>query len=173
MNPVSFSIASLEPEDWPSVRSIYLEGIASGRATFETEAPSWDVWNASHRSAPRLKVSDGSRVIGWAALGPVSRRPAYAGVAEVSIYVSADSQGHGVGTRLLTALVSSSEDAGIWSLQAGIFAITAPSIALHERCGFRIVGIRERIGQLHGTWQDIVLMERRSLRVGLAEPGTA
>jgi L-amino acid N-acyltransferase YncA len=164
------SIAPLGPEDWPSVRSIYLEGIASGQATFETEAPPWEAWNKAHRPDPRLKALDRDRTVGWAALGPVSRRLAYAGVAEVSIYVSTDSQGRGVGTKLLSALVSASEDAGIWSLQAGIFLINAPSVALHSRCGFRTVGIRERIGQLHGKWQDVVLMERRSPRVGVASP---
>ena len=167
-DPATFSIAPLEPEDWPAVRAISLEGIASGRATFETEAPPWDKWNASHRPTPRLKATEGGRVVGWAALGPVSRRPAYAGVAEVSIYVCGASQGRGVGTRLPSALVEASESAGIWSLQAGIFAVNAASISLHTRCGFRTVGIRERIGQLRGAWQDVVLMERRSARVGIA-----
>lgn len=169
--PPPLSIAPLEPEDWPSVRSIYLEGIASGRATFETDAPPWEVWNASHRATPRRKACLGSRIVGWAALGPTSRRSAYKGVAEVSIYVTADAQGRGVGTRLLSALVSASEDDGIWSLQAGIFAINTASIALHSRCGFRTVGIRERIGQLQGVWQDVVLMERRSPRVGVGPIG--
>lgn len=165
-------ITSVEPGDWDSIRAIYLEGIATGQATFETEAPAWEAWDKSHLRRPRLKATEGERVIGWAALSPVSRRAVYAGVAELSIFVAAGWRGQGVGKALLSALVSASEEAEIWTLQAGIIAENAASIALHRTCGFREVGIRERIGRLAGVWRDVVLMERRSLRVhGEADPG--
>ena len=158
-------IGFLGPADWDSVRSIYLEGIASGVATFETEAPSWEAWNAAHLPHPRLKATEESGIVGWAALTPVSLRPVYSGVAEVSIYVAQARRGRGIGKALLTALVRSSEEFGVWTLQAGIFAVNAGSIALHKACGFREVGTRERIGRLGEIWQDVVLMERRSPRV--------
>ena len=163
-------ITSVEPGDWDSIRAIYLEGIATGLATFETEAPAWAAWDESHLRRPRLKAVEGERIIGWAALSPVSRRAVYGGVAELSIFVAAGWRGQGVGKALLSALVSASEETGIWTLQAGIIAENAASIALHRACGFREVGIRERIGRLAGAWRDVVLMERRSLRVhGTAE----
>jgi phosphinothricin acetyltransferase len=159
-------IIPLEPDDWPSILFIYEEGIASGRATFETEAPSWESWNDAHFAAPRLKAVEDSRIVGWAALGPAFRRAVYRGVAEVSVYVAEASRGRGIGTALLARLVSSSEDHGLWTLQAGIFSSNRASIALHTACGFRVVGVRERLGQLKGVWHDVVLMERRSSRVG-------
>jgi L-amino acid N-acyltransferase YncA len=158
-------IGFLGPADWDSVRAIYLEGIASGVATFETDAPSWEAWNAAHLPHPRLKAVEESSLIGWAALVPVSPRPAYSGVAEVSIYVGQAHRRKGIGKALLTALARSSEEFGIWTLQAGIFAENAGSIALHKACGFREVGTRERIGRLGDIWHDVVLMERRSPRV--------
>lgn len=158
-------IGFLGPADWDSVRAIYLEGIASGVATFETEAPSWEAWNTAHLAHPRLKAIEESSLVGWAALTPVSPRPAYSGVAEVSIYVGQVHRGRGIGKSLLMALVRSSEEFGIWTLQAGIFAVNVGSIALHKTCGFREVGTRERIGRLGGIWHDVVLMERRSPRV--------
>lgn len=164
MRTMRFSIDSLEPSDWPFVRSIYLEGIASGQATFETEAPSWQDWNESHLPRPRLKAVGETGIAGWAALSPVSRRAAYSGVAEVSIYVTERSRGQGIGKALLSELVRASEESGLWTLQAGIFAVNAPSIALHAACGFRVVGTRERLGRLAGVWHDVVLMERRSAR---------
>jgi len=166
---MAIRIGFLEPADWDSVRAIYAQGIATRLATFETEVPSWEAWDEAHLRHPRLKATDESGVVGWAVLSPVSRRAAYSGVAEVSIYVAEASRGRGVGKVLLSALVRSSEEFGIWTLQAGIFAENTPSLALHGACGFREVGIRERIGRLDGVWRDVVLMERRSPRVG-AEP---
>ncbi len=155
------------PEHWPEVRAIYEEGLETGHATFETEAPEWERWDASHLRACRLiALADGGRVAGWAALSPVSARKVYAGVAEVSVYVGADFRGRGVGRALLEALVRESESEGIWTLQAGIFPENVASVALHESCSFRLVGRRERIGKLKGRWRDTVLLERRSQTVG-------
>jgi phosphinothricin acetyltransferase len=163
---MNIEIRGMLEADWPGVAEIYREGIATGRATFETDLPSWDVWDQAHLPHSRLVAAEGGRVLGWAALSPVSRRAVYAGVAEVSIYVAGASQGRGLGRALLEALIEASEQAGIWTLQAGIFAINTASIALHRRLGFRQVGIRERIGQLQGVWHDVALMERRSRSVG-------
>ena len=160
-------IDAMRPDDWPAVEAIYREGIATGLATFETETPSWERWDAAHRPDCRLVVRAGERVLGWAALSPVSDRCVYAGVAENSIYIAAAARGRGIGKALLRALVEASEAAGIWTLQTGIFPENAASLALHQACGFRIVGIRERIGQLHGTWKDVVFLERRSRVVGV------
>jgi len=156
------SLAPMIADDWPAVRAIYLEGIAYGDATFETTAPSWKAWDRAHRPNCRLVARLDGQVAGWAALSPVSGRCVYAGVAEVGIYVGAAARGRGAGTALLQALVRESEQAGIWTLQAGIFPENEASIALHKRCGFRVVGRRERIGQMHGRWRDVILMERRS-----------
>jgi phosphinothricin acetyltransferase len=158
-------ITSIDPGDWESIREIYLEGIATRQATFETEAPTWEAWDESHLPGPRLKATEGETIVGWTALTPVSRRAVYSGVAELSIFVAAAWRGRGVGKALLSALVSASEEVGIWTLQAGIIAGNAASIALHRSCGFREVGIRERLGRLDGMWHDVVLMERRSSRV--------
>lgn len=159
-------IDTLRPDDWPSVKAIYREGIATGMATFETEPPPWERWNAAHRLDCRFVARDGDRVLGWAALSPVSDWCVYTGVAECSIYVAEAARGQGIGKRLLGALIEASEAAGIWTLQAGIFPENAASLALHQACGFRVVGIRERIGQLHGVWKDVVFLERRSPVVG-------
>jgi L-amino acid N-acyltransferase YncA len=156
------SIEPMQPADWPAVRTIYLEGIATGNATFETEAPEWERWDASHLPVCRLVARRDGQVVGWAALSPVSGRCAYGGVAEVSVYVAAAARGQGIGNALLAALVAESERAGLWTLQAGIFPENVASLALHKACGFREVGRRERIGQMHGVWRDTVLMERRS-----------
>jgi phosphinothricin acetyltransferase len=158
----------MTPDDWPNVRAIYLEGIATGNATFETDAPSWEAWDRAHVADPRLvaRDADGS-VLGWAAVTPVSGRCVYAGVADLSVYVSAAARGRGVGRALLTALIQSSERAGIWTLQAGIFPENAPSLALHRACGFRDVGRRERIGKMNGVWRDVLLLERRSGSAGI------
>ena len=166
---MDFTIDAMQPDDWQAVRTIYQEGIATGSATFETEAPSWEVWDAHHRQDCRLVARQGDRVIGWAALSPVSNRCVYAGVAEVSVYVSAEHRGRGVGRALLEALIAGSEDNGIWTLQAGIFPENTASLALHKSCGFRVVGRRERLGQLHGVWRDVLLLERRSPVVGTQE----
>ncbi len=151
----------MSAEHWQAVRRIYIEGIATGNATFEKSAPDWNQWDEVHlRSCRFVALSDG-QVIGWAALSPVSRRRVYAGVAEVSVYVSEMARKKGVGSALLSALVKTSEQEGIWTLQAGIFPQNDASIRLHKRGGFRIVGIRERLGYMDGRWRDVVLMERR------------
>jgi L-amino acid N-acyltransferase YncA len=153
--------------DWPTVRTIYEQGVATGHATFQTVAPAWDAWDAAHLPSCRLVARLDGRVIGWAALSPVSSRAVYAGVAEVSVYVAADARGRGVGRALLRALVTTSEDDGRWTLQAGIFPENVASVHLHEQCGFRVVGRRERIGALAGVWRDVLLLERRSALVGV------
>ncbi|HEY6221781.1 MAG TPA: GNAT family N-acetyltransferase [Candidatus Eisenbacteria bacterium] len=163
----------MRSSDWAEVRAIYLEGIATGNATFETEAPSWDAWDKAHLPEPRLAAREGTgRVLGWAALTPVSGRCVYAGVGDLSVYVAAEARGRGVGRALLEALISLSERAGIWTLQAGIFPENAASLALHRGCGFRDVGRRERIGKMSGEWRDVLLLERRSSTVGVGESRT-
>lgn len=157
----------MSDNDWPAVREIYREGIETGDATFETIVPELVVWDAGHLRGCRLVARDGIDVVGWAALSAVSRRLVYSGVAEVSIYVAARQRGKGAGRALLAALVCESEANGIWMLQAGIFPENGASLALHESCGFRLVGRRERIGQHHGRWRDTVLLERRSGVVGI------
>ena len=153
--------------DWEAVRSIYVQGIATGDATFETQPPSWQSWDGGHLPFARLvAVSDEGIAEGWAALSPVSLRLAYQGVAEVSVYVAQKSQHLGVGRLLLETLILESEVNGIWTLQSSTFPENLPSLALHKACGFREVGIRERIGKLQGLWRNTVLMERRSERVG-------
>jgi L-amino acid N-acyltransferase YncA len=159
-------IEEMRPSDWPRVREIYLQGIAGGEATFETEAPSWETWDANHLPFARF-VAGVAGVIGWAALSPVSSRRAYAGVAETSVYVGSDTRGTGVGRQLLEALISASEQNGIWTLQAVMFPQNIASVALHQSCGFLEVGRRERISKLNGVWRDTILLERRSARVGL------
>jgi L-amino acid N-acyltransferase YncA len=160
-------VGPLSADDWPAVRETYLEGISTGDATFETSAPDWETWNARHLPCCRLLARAGEEVLGWAALGPVSARAVYVGVAEVSVYVAARARGRGVGFRLLSALVAASEQNGIWTLQASIFPENLASIALHQRAGFRVVGTRRRIGSMGGRWRDTVLMERRSATVGV------
>jgi L-amino acid N-acyltransferase YncA len=162
-----FEIRAMSPEDWPAVREIYGEGIATGNATFETELPDWKKWDAGHRQDCRLVALDTSRVLGWAALGTVSGRQVYTGVAEVSVYVAAAARQHGVGKALLKSLVENSEHCGIWTLQAGIFPENIASIALHKSLGFYEVGTRRRIGRLGDVWRDTLLLERRSSIVGL------
>jgi L-amino acid N-acyltransferase YncA len=159
----------MHADDWPSVARIFEQGIATGNATFEHSAPSWEQWSAARCPEPRLVARDGLSVIGWAALSPVSTRPVYRGVGAVSIYVAPAHAHHGVGRALLEELVRASEGAGFWTLQAGIFPENAASIALHERRGFHLVGTHERFGQMpDGRWRDVVLYERRSEVVGRA-----
>ena len=160
-------IDNLKPSDWEQVRTIYLDGIATGHATFETSAPDWAKWHADHLTEPRLVYREGEKIWGWAALSPVSGRCVYAGVAEVSVYVAQDSRGRGIGRALMSALVTRSEQAGIWTLQAGVFPENRASIELHLRCGFREVGVREKVGQLAGVWRNVVLLERRSKVAGI------
>ncbi len=154
----------MRPDDWPAVRVIYLEGIAGGNATFETEAPPWEQWDAKHLPSPRVVCRD-PEVLGWAALSRVSQRACYAGVGEISVYVASAAHGRGIGSQLLRALVEQSEANGIWTLQATIFPENEASVQIHLRCGFRIVGRRERIAQLNGVWRDTLLLERRSTLV--------
>ena len=170
-------IEPMTPADWPAVRRIYAEGIATGQATFETEAPGWDAWNRSHLPVCRLVAraagngnSSGNNagpVLAWAALAPVSGRACYAGVAEHSIYVDAAARGRGIGKRLLGELARQSETAGIWTLQSSVFPENAASIAVHLACGFRILGRRKRVAMHNGVWRDTVIMERRSNVVGV------
>jgi len=168
------SVETLEPDDWPEVEAIHREGIATGDATFETDPPSWDDFDAGHLPRPRLVARGEDRaLLGWAALSPVSRRPVYRGVAEVSLYVAAASRRQGVGAELLDRLVHASEGAGLWTLRAGIFPENAASIALHQAAGFRRVGVFERVGRMNGRgpgngrWRDVVVLERRSKIVGV------
>lgn len=161
-------VEEMSEGDWQEVRAVYAEGIATGQATFEAEPPAWAEWDAAHLPFARLVArTDVGGVRGWAALGPVSRRRVYAGVAETSVYVGQSSRGLGVGRALLEALVEAAERNGVWTLQAGIFPENVASLRLHERCGFRVVGRRERIGKLQGRWRDTLLLERRSRVVGV------
>ncbi len=152
----------MAPADWPAVAAIYREGIEDGDATFEVAVPSWAEWDASHLRGHRLVARADEEIAGWAALAPVSDRCAYRGVAWDSVYVRRQARGHGIGRLLLERLVHDADAGGIWTLQAGIFPENAASIALHQHCGFRIVGVRERLGRQDGTWRDVVLLERRS-----------
>jgi L-amino acid N-acyltransferase YncA len=160
------AIRSLRQPDWPAVARIYEEGMRTGNATFETQLPSWEAWDATHLAEHRLVISRGDEVAGWAALSPVSARRCYAGVAEHSIYVAERARGLGLGRQLLSAMIASSEAAGIWTLQAGTFPENAASIALHVSLGFRVVGVRERLACDKGVWRDVTLLERRSEAVG-------
>jgi L-amino acid N-acyltransferase YncA len=155
-------IRDLRPQDWPDVVRIYEEGMLTGNATFETQLPSWEAWDAGHLAEHRLVVTLDDEVVGWAALSPYSDRECYRGVAEESIYIAERARGLGLGRRLLGALIASAEAAGIWTLQAGIFPENEASIALHVALGFRVVGVRERLGRSRGVWRDVVLLERRS-----------
>ncbi len=155
-------IDQMRVSDWEQVRAIYLEGVRSGHSTFETEAPSWEKWDEGHLQIARLVMRDGETILGWAALSAVSKRHVYRGVAEVTVYVSENAQGQGIGRALLEALIDESERSGIWTLQASIFPENIASVRLHLRCGFREVGRRERIAMLNGVWRDTLLFERRS-----------
>ena len=152
----------LEPADWPAVADIYWDGMRSGLATFETEVPSWEAWDARHLPNQRLVADLLGEVVGWAALSPASGRRCYAGVAENSVYVAAGARGLGIGRKLLDALIARAEVAGIWTIQTSIFPENRASLVLHERCGFRVVGTRERVAKRDGVWRDTVLLERRS-----------
>ncbi len=160
-------ITTMLPNHWPAVKAIYEDGLATGNASFQTGAPSWEEWDAAHLEHSRLVALEGNTVLGWAALTPVSGRCVYAGVAEVSVYIDPASRGKGVGKALLQALITESEKKGLWTLQAGIFPENTASVHLHEKCGFRVIGTREKIGQVHGVWRDTVLLERRSTEVGI------
>jgi len=165
MKKEEMQLRPLTEQDWPGVRAIYDEGIATRNATFITAAPDWPEWDSGHLQTCRIVAGEGGRLLGWAALSPVSSRCVYAGVAEVSVYVAADAQGRGVGRALLSALVAASEAQGLWTLQAGVLPENQASVAIHERCGFRIVGRRERLGKMDGVWRDVLLLERRSSQI--------
>jgi L-amino acid N-acyltransferase YncA len=160
-------IRPMHKDDAKAVLSIYAEGIEDGLATFETQCPSWEEWDEAHIEECRLVAEGGDAVVGWAALSPVSRRACYRGVAEVTVYVARSARGRGVGSALLEALVRASEEAGFWTLQGVTLEGNEASIAMQKRCGFRVVGTRERIGQLNGRWKSTVLTERRSQVVGV------
>ncbi|HKG56273.1 MAG TPA: GNAT family N-acetyltransferase [Candidatus Limnocylindrales bacterium] len=161
------AIDVMAPADWPAVRAIYEEGIATGTATFETDSPSWEQWDAAHREECRFVARRDGDVVGWIALSRVSKRHVYRGVAEVSVYVAAAARGSGIGRALFDALIPASEAAGVWTIQAGVIADNERSLRLHQRAGFRRVGVRERFGRdRDGQWRDVVLLERRSAVVG-------
>lgn len=164
---MDFIVDSMRPCDWEFVRAIYLEGIATGEATFETEAPDWERWDAGHLPQCRLVARNSDGVLGWAALSPVSKREVYAGVAEVSVYVAESARRRGVGGALMRALIEASERHGVWTMQSSVFPENHASVALHLKHGFREVGRRERIARRHGVWRDTVVLERRSRVVGL------
>jgi L-amino acid N-acyltransferase YncA len=161
----ALQVDELTAGDWPAVSAIYADGIATRNATFETAVPSWDEWERAHMSNYRLVGRVDDEIVGWAALSRVSDRQCYSGVAEDSVYVRNGHHGQGVGHALLSALVSRAEAAGVWTIQAGVFPENLPSLKLHVACGFRVVGVRERIGQLDGAWRDVVLLERRSKEI--------
>ena len=159
-------IINMLPAHWYEVKRIYEEGIATGNATFQTEAPTYEEWNSDHLTISRFVAVENEKILGWAALTAVSGRCVYAGVAEVSVYVASSVRGKGIGNALLQALIKSSEENNLWTLQAGIFPENIASIKLHEANDFRIIGIREKIGKMNGVWRDTVLLERRSKLVG-------
>lgn len=166
VQPTSISIEAMTERDWPAVRRIYAEGIATGNATFEIDVPEWEKWNAAHLQVCRFVARSGGGVLAWAALSPVSSRRAYAGVAEASLYVAEHARGRKVGSVLLKALIEGSEREGIWTLQGSVFPENIASIELQKRHGFRVVGKRERIARLGDRWRDVLLMERRSTITG-------
>ena len=155
-------IRAMAPADWPEVEAIFVDGIATGHATFETAPPSWSEFDAGRLPAHRLVAVEAGRVVGWVALSPTSSRECYAGVVEHSVYVAEDARGRGIGRALMDALIESAEAAGLWTIETGIFPENAASVALHERVGFRVVGRRECIARLDGVWRDTLLLERRS-----------
>ncbi len=155
-------MGDLRPEHWPEVARIYAAGIATGNATFETDVPSWEAWDVSHLQQHRFVAISSDAVLGWVAASAISDRCAYAGVVEHSVYVAPEARGQGVGRLLLEGLIASTEAAGVWTIQSGIFPENLASLALHERVGFRRIGTRERIGRLNGQWRDVVALERRS-----------
>jgi phosphinothricin acetyltransferase len=161
------NIAPLLAKHWPAVKAIYEAGLATGNASFQTSAPSWEEWDAAHLKHCRLVSLDGNDITGWAALTPVSGRCVYAGVAEVSVYVAAGHRGKKIGENLLKALIGDSEEHDIWTLQAGIFPENFASIKIHLNAGFHQIGVREKIGKHNGVWRDTVLLEKRSKKVGI------
>jgi len=165
---MSYQINEMAKSDWEQVANVYFEGIKTGIATFQTNIPTWEEWNISHISSCRLVARLGDNILGWCALSPTSSRCVYEGVAEVSIYISEKYKGQGIGTALLTNLSKLSEENGFWTLYSGIIRQNAASISLHEKCGFRKIGIREKVAKMNNEkWLDVILMERRSKVVGI------
>ena len=160
-------IVNIEQAHYAAIAAIYLQGIATGNATFQTSAPGWEEWDQNHLPHSRIALLVNNSVAGWAALTAVSSRCVYAGVAEVSIYVAGEHRGKGYGKLLLNELIQQSEANGIWTLQAGIFPENTGSLQLHESCGFRKIGYREKIGNMNGTWRDNIMLERRSKTTGV------
>nr|WP_297786805.1 GNAT family N-acetyltransferase [uncultured Allomuricauda sp.] len=160
-------VRNMKPSDWEEVSKIYMEGIATGFATFETQAPTFENWDKAHTNECRLIAETDGEIMGWAALSPVSSRCVYGGVGEVSVYISDKSRGKGVGKLLMEHLIHESEKAGFWTIQSGIFPENKASIKLHEKMGFRYIGKRERVGKIHGVWKDNLLFEKRSDKVGV------
>jgi len=161
---MAYQIRKMSEADWPEVSRIYQEGMGTNLATFQSECPSWEEWDSSHLKDCRLVITENGSVLGWTALTAVSGRCVYTGVAEVSIYIGQEHRGHGAGKALLGELIRMSEECGFWTLQSGIMQNNTASIRLHESCGFRVVGYRERIGRdRFGAWRNTVLMEKRSI----------
>jgi L-amino acid N-acyltransferase YncA len=160
-------IIDMLPGHWAAVEKIYMQGIVTGNATFQSTAPSWEEWDSSHVPDCRIVAVEGEQALGWAALSAVSGRCVYAGVAEVSVYVADEARGKGLGSLLLQALIVRSEENNFWTLQAGIFPENEPSLRIHQKAGFRIIGARERIGKMNGVWRDTILLEKRSKSVGI------
>jgi L-amino acid N-acyltransferase YncA len=158
---------SMKKDDWISVAEIYRQGIESGNATFQRDIPTWKDWDSGHINTCRIVASLDNEITGWAALTPVSGRCVYAGVAEVSVYVSNQFKGQKIGTRLLERLISESEKEGYWTLQASIFRENKASLKIHYNLGFRNVGFREKIGKMNNVWRDTILLERRSKKIGI------
>jgi phosphinothricin acetyltransferase len=166
------TVRQMTDSDWPAVAAIYAEGIDTGDATFEQTVPTWQQFDSSHTPDCRLVAETDGCVLGWAVISRVSHRPVYRGVAELSVYIKASARSQGIGRTLLKAIIKESEQAGYWTLQAGIFPENAASLTLHQHGGFRMVGYQQRLGQMNGRWRDVVLLERRSPIVGLEEDGT-
>lgn len=162
----TISIRPMDATDWPTVSRIYEDGIATGFATFETSIPTYESWDAAHMTSCRLIAIEDEKILGWAALSPVSSRCVYGGIGEVSVYIGKESRGKGAGRLLLNALIKESEAEGLWTIQSGIFPENKGSIELHKKVGFRYIGKRERVGKLDGEWKDNLLFERRSETVG-------
>jgi L-amino acid N-acyltransferase YncA len=154
-------VRPLHPDDYPAVAAVFADGIATGQATFETQVPSWETWDAAHLRNHRFVAELDGDVVGWVAVVPYSSRAVYRGVGEESVYVAERARGRGVGRALLEAVIASARDGGLWTLQAGVFPDNTASLELHRRLGFREVGVRERIGRLDGLWRDVVLLELR------------
>ena len=160
--PPTVELRPLEPDDWPAAAEIYWDGMRDGLATFETEAPAWEAWDAAHLPNHRLVADLMGDVVGWAALSRASARGCYAGVVEDSVYLAPHARGRGIGRTLLERLIAGARGAGIWTIQTSVFPENRASLALHEKCGFRVVGTRERIAKRDGVWRDTVFLERRS-----------